>query len=105
MAEQETVEYFTVRVASYGNPEKLAADHLERLCRDLSYSFHSGTMVQCSDGRWWRYEGSRREGDRMVQCHPPELQLGQKPFKPKRLKFPRPKDMADVIPMNGKAGE
>lgn len=92
MPEQETVDYFTVRVGSWGDPEKLHAEHLRNLCRQLHVSF-GPVMLQDKNGRWWRWSDTDRDeqGSKgcLVECYPPDLKLGQKPFKPKPLSKPR----------------
>lgn len=90
MGEQETVDYLTVRVASYGHPDRVQRGHVQRLVRELTVSY-GPVMVQDQGGRWWRWDQSARDpesGSRgcIVECYPPDLRLGQKPFKPKLLK-------------------
>ena len=102
VSEQEVVNYLVVRIPSYGHPEKVAEQQLLEAAREAHTRYGDGAMVGTVDGKWWRYDRSRREGDRMVQCYPPDLRMGQKPFKPKPLKKQREPELADVIHMNGK---
>jgi hypothetical protein len=105
VAEQEVVSYLVLRIPSYGQPEKLERDHLEALTREAAMRYGKGAMVGDLNGKWWRHDTDRRDGDHLVECYPPDLRIGQKPFKPKPLKKVRPEALADVIHMNGNASE
>lgn len=86
MPDEEVINYYVVRVPSYGDVDKLRQVQVLELCRGLEMKFGDGVMVQLDDATWWYYDKTRREGDRIVQCHPPDLKAVQKAFKPKRLK-------------------
>jgi len=82
--ERDVTTFFTVRVPSFGKPEKVEEDLLVSLHRALYNAIGEGVMIQKADGTWTRFDPLADDGHhpghdvRLIACYPPEISLGGK---------------------------